>query len=763
MAIETRPPFDDERDRGLKFLADAGALLASSLDYDTTLAAVARLAVPFLADWCAVDIVDAGEIRRREVLHADPAKVAWLREGQDRYLAPPDALCGVPNVVRTGKPEFYPEISPEATVCDAEPVWADRFLGSRSALIVPLLTRGRTLGAITLVMAGSGRRYTPADLALAEEFARRAAVAVENAALYAAEQRIRQAMQRAAERLERLQQITAALSEARTSAEVAEVILDQGLAALGANAGVVSALTPDGSRLRCLGITGYAPEVAQIWADVPVEAPLPIAEAVRTGEALVFETLEARNGRYPDLTHLRAIGGDGALVALPLLFHGRTIGGLRLGFPEARSFGREDRAFLRTLAEMCAQALERARWFDAAQEEIAERRRAEAALRESQERFAKIFRSSPAVISIATLPEERFVDVNESFLRSLGFRRDEVIGRTAAELGMWVDPQDHLRVFEALLEQRSVPNIELPCRMRSGEIRDTLTSMELIELGGEPCILATGLDITERKRIEAALGESRERFSLVFQASPLPISISTLDEGRFIDVNDSFLRQFGYVREEVVGHTVVELGLWKPEDRAALARRLRQQRSIRDLEITYRTRAGERRTALAYVEIIRLNGEECLLGLMHDITERKQAEEALRVSTEALRESEERFRSAFDNAAIGMALVGVDGRFLQVNRSLCEFVGYAPEELLATDFQSVTHPDDLDLDLGQVRRVLAGEIRTFQMEKRYLHKRGHVVRAQLSVSTVRDGDDRPLYFISQIQDITGRKPPQSAA
>jgi len=133
-----------------------------------------------------------------------------------------------------------------------------------------------------------------------------------------------------------------------------------------------------------------------------------------------------------------------------------------------------------------------------------------------------------------------------------------------------------------------------------------------------------------------------------------------------------------------------------------------------------------------------------------DITERKRTEEALR-------EAEERFRKSFHDAAIGMALVAPDGLFLRTNRSLCNMLGYREVELLGKTFQDITHPDDLDADLDQVRRMLVGEIRTYQMEKRYFHKEGQVVWALLSVSMVHDEEGEPLYFVSQIQDISERK------
>ncbi len=134
----------------------------------------------------------------------------------------------------------------------------------------------------------------------------------------------------------------------------------------------------------------------------------------------------------------------------------------------------------------------------------------------------------------------------------------------------------------------------------------------------------------------------------------------------------------------------------------------------------------------------------------NEIVQLKQVEELLP-------DSQELFRLAFNDAAIGMALVATDGRWLKVNRALCEIVGYSETDLLKTTFQKITYPDDLEADLGSVRKVLAGEIRTYQMEKRYFHSSGHIVWILLSVSLVRDKQEQPLYFIAQIQDITPRK------
>ncbi|MBX3258446.1 MAG: PAS domain S-box protein [Labilithrix sp.] len=177
-------------------LEEATRALAESLDYEATLARVAQLAVPLLADWCAVDMLEDGQRtpHRLAVAHVDPAKVEYARQLGQKYPADPKAPRGVPNVLRTGEAELYPTITDEllaASATDAERVRVARELGFRSAMIVPLGARGGTVGAMTFVWAESGHHYTTDDLAFAEELARRCSVAIENARLYAAEQQAR--------------------------------------------------------------------------------------------------------------------------------------------------------------------------------------------------------------------------------------------------------------------------------------------------------------------------------------------------------------------------------------------------------------------------------------------------------------------------------------------------------------------------------------------------------------------------------------------
>ena len=198
-AIGTAGLYQDQRQRAedQKFVAEASELLASSLDYEMTLANLAKLAVPRFADWCTIDVVgDEGSIERLTVAHVDPGKVQWAHELAEKYPPDPQAPYGVPNVIRTGQPELFAEIPAEllreATADTPELQETLEELGLKSSMCVPLVARQRTLGAITFVSAESGRRYSEADLATAQDLARRAAISIDNARLFRDAQASRQ-------------------------------------------------------------------------------------------------------------------------------------------------------------------------------------------------------------------------------------------------------------------------------------------------------------------------------------------------------------------------------------------------------------------------------------------------------------------------------------------------------------------------------------------------------------------------------------------
>ena len=200
------------------------------------------------------------------------------------------------------------------------------------------------------------------------------------------------------------------------------------------------------------------------------------------------------------------------------------------------------------------------------------------------------------------------------------------------------------------------------------------TSAVMIDLDNEPCYLWAANDITERKHAEEALKASESRFSIAFNSNPMLASISMLEGGRFLAVNDSFVALTGYSREEAVGHTALELNLWPdPEDRSRVMEKLKKETSVRDFEAKIRLKNGEERMLLLSVEKIELDGQPCLLHVANDVTLRKRAEEALRALSARLRSAreEEGTRIAREiHDELGGALTGLKWDLEKIDRTL---------------------------------------------------------------------------------------------
>jgi PAS domain S-box-containing protein len=252
-----------------------------------------------------------------------------------------------------------------------------------------------------------------------------------------------------------------------------------------------------------------------------------------------------------------------------------------------------------------------------------------------------------------------------------------------------------------------------------------------------------------------ASAEMRRLLDRAVAASSNGIVITNpkLPDDPIVYVNPAFERISGYPVDEVLGRNCRFL---QGEDRdqpalEELRSALREERESRVVLRNYR-KDGTQFWNELYVSPV--HDEEGRLtnfvGVQNDITERRRIQEVLR-------ESEERFRATFEHAAIGAAQVGIDGRWLRVNQRLAEIVGYEPDELLETTFQEITHPDDLEGDLAQVKRLLAGELQTYVLEKRYMRKDGSTVWVNLTVSLVRDASGEPAYFIAAVEDISARK------
>jgi PAS domain S-box-containing protein len=343
--------------------------------------------------------------------------------------------------------------------------------------------------------------------------------------------------------------------------------------------------------------------------------------------------------------------------------------------------------------------------------------------------------------------------------------------------------------------------LELPALRKGGEeiyIELSLSPTGVVDHAddNERYVLAIVRDITARKRVEEEISrinedlenrvaqrteqlEERERRlresevryrSFVEQSregiwrfeleEPVPTDLAPDEQverfyrhGYLAECNDAMARMYSHARaEEIVGTRLGDLLPSSiPENVQYLKDFVRSGYRLADTESQEVDRHGGIKYFLNNLTGIVENGSLMRAwGTQRDITERKQAEEELR-------ESEERFRGTFEQAAVGIAHVATDGHWLRVNRRLCDIVGYEKEELLGLTFQDLTHPDDLETDLEGTRQLLVGEIETYSREKRYFRKDGSIVWIYLTDSLVRSTLGEPRYFISVTEDITERK------
>jgi PAS domain S-box-containing protein len=358
-----------------RFLTDAAEVLASSLDYETTLTSVARLIVPRMADWCSVYMAEAGgALRQLAVAHADPDKVIWAKELAKRYPPDPNDPGGMPAVVRTGEPYIVTEVTDEMidrSARDPEHLEIVRSLGVRSVMIVPLAARGRTLGAITFVAAESGRRFTQADFDLAIDLGRRAGLAVDNARLF-------RESQESLRLLSLLVEASGRLTGLLDPAAVRVAVLDLSNRLIAADAYAIWRYVPEGPEWRIADSAGLSPAFVESQGHVPGEGSgIPekaiVAEDVRNSTPLHFRR------------HAYVAEGIASIVAAPLRTHGRVTGTLVFYYRTPRHFDEVTVRVASALADLAGSALGAA---DLYSRESESRRRAEEADRRKDEFLA---------------------------------------------------------------------------------------------------------------------------------------------------------------------------------------------------------------------------------------------------------------------------------------------------------------------------------------------------------------------------------------
>ncbi len=389
-------------------------------------------------------------------------------------------------------------------------------------------------------------------------------------------------------------------------------------------------------------------------------------------------------------------------------------------------------------------------YFQCFHRDITDRKRAERALRESESRFRSIFDHSPIAIGIGDIRNGELVEVNDAWLRLLGYKRDEVIGRTVEELSIFVRTEERGEIIRVIQDQGRVVNHPVRFRQKSGSLIDIHYSAEIVTFDMRPCLLVMMTDTTDHKHAEVLLKESEEKFSKAFSASPEAISINSMEDGTYIDVNDVFLYITGCRRDEVIGHTSSELGFWiDPDERYRFLEKLSETGSIKNYETRYRMKNLEEKDFLVSSEAIEIAGKQCSLNFIMDITERKRAEDALK-------ESEFFFKESQRSANIGSYKADFTTNYWKPSEVLRTIFGIDENyDCSVQGWIEIVHPDDRNMMEHHLKEEVMSRRKPFSKEYRIVRKNDGETRwvNGLGEATF-DSQGAMLSLYGTIQDIT---------
>ncbi|MEE9540901.1 MAG: PAS domain S-box protein, partial [Candidatus Thorarchaeota archaeon] len=386
-------------------------------------------------------------------------------------------------------------------------------------------------------------------------------------------------------------------------------------------------------------------------------------------------------------------------------------------------------------------------------EDITERKRAEEALRQSEHRYYDLLMTLPEGVGITDL-DENFTFVNKALSDMLGYTVEELTQKNVLDL----TPVDNRRMIKAETERRKrniTSTYELQMIRKNGDVGffEVSTLPQKDNQGNVIGTIGVMSNITERRQAEEALRDSESMFRSLFEQAPMGVARVGLD-GAILQGNSSLALMLGYETDELVGINVFDIST--PEDEET-ERRFSQEllqgsRDSYEMEKRFIRKDGEEIWGILSVSVVsNLSGEPIFtIGMVENITPRKKAEEALV-------RSEKRFRTVFEQAAVGVGVVEMDDNIIEANPFFQELIGYSADELVAMKVADFTHPDDIAIDASLTREVLDGKRDSFTMEKRYIRKTGEDIWGKLSANFVKDEEGVPEFCIGIVEDITERK------
>ncbi len=738
-----------------RFIAQAGEILSSSLEYQTTLNAVANLVVPRIADWCAVDLLRGDRVELAAVAHSDPEKVEFVHHLRRNYPTPLDSPTGVANVLRTGASELYAEVADDllkAAAQDEAHLVILRELNLRSALLAPLKVRGRTIGVLTLVQAESGRRFTEDDVPLVEELARRCAASVENARLYREVQEALESHRRVEDRLSLLIQASHDLLGALDVEHAQDSIRRVARRLIPADAYAIWRRDAGSGQWRITSSDGLSQAfVGGSVMDAGAADKLPEAPVTVTAETIDGESDEMLVERYA----LYRREGIRSLMIVPVRVRGRPAQTIVCYHRRPHAFSEEERRVAAALGNMAGAALTASELYLESQREVQQRREAEEALRESRERLRFTIESAQVGTWFWDIANND-VHWSDNLPEIHGRERGSFSGSFQAVLED-IHPDDRLRFQETV--QRTVESgddyhIEYRIVRPDGGVRWLEGIGRVTRDGSGRPVSMSGIcrDVTGRKEAEQGLLRSERIYRGIGESINYGIWICD-ETGRNIYASESFLNLVGLTQEQCS-----EFGwgdVLHPDDAAETIdswKRCATSGDFWEREHRFRGVDGQWHYILARGAPIRDEDGRllCWAGINLDIGNLKRAEAAAR-------ESEQRVRHLLQAGRDAILVYPVDergmpGTFVEANQAACDRLGWSREELLGMSLRDITPRDDEHLRTLFRELLAQGEAIT---EMTHVTRSGQAIPVEVSARVAVLGGQR--HVISIGRDITDRK------
>ena len=370
---------------------------------------------------------------------------------------------------------------------------------------------------------------------------------------------------------------------------------------------------------------------------------------------------------------------------------------------------------------------------------------------QTKEGFLKLFNASPSGMIITDIESRKMVEVNKNFLETFGYTREEAIGATPDELGV-VSNAGRVRLAAKLMQHGYLKNENILCYSKDKKEINCIVSADVLEMDGKQYFLSVYHDITERlkaEETEKALAHAKEGFMKLFNASPSGMIIADIEAGKLMEVNESFLKTFGYKREEAIGFTADELGFVSNETQLKSFTKLKHQGYLKNEEVPAHTKDGKKVDTIFSVELFEMDGKQCFLCIFHDISDIKELEKRLI-------KSENMYREIIEEAGDVLYTSDAQGKFTYINQRVTELTEYSSKELIGKHFSVLIAPEWQEAIRSSYRRQFRNKEHETVMEFLIHTKTGKAKWVEQVVIMQKEGGNIKG-FQCIVRDITERK------